>query len=46
MLKNAITPIIRVGTDEFSDLVFNSNVFIDKSLMVQTLLEDSGKVIK
>ncbi len=34
-----------VGTDEFYDLVVNSDVFVDKSLMVKELLEDSGKVI-
>jgi hypothetical protein len=34
-----------VGTDEFYDLVVNSDVFVDKSLMIKELLEDSGKVI-
>ncbi|MFU7501338.1 MAG: AAA family ATPase [Candidatus Tisiphia sp.] len=38
-------PKMRVGTDEFYDLVVNSDVFVDKSLMVKELLEDSGKVI-
>ncbi len=34
-----------VGTDEFFDLIVNSDVFVDKSLMIKELLEDSGKVI-
>ncbi|MCC8400241.1 MAG: AAA family ATPase, partial [Rickettsia endosymbiont of Platyusa sonomae] len=38
-------PRMMVGTDEFYDLVVNSDVFVDKSLMVKELLEDSGKVI-
>ncbi|WP_425361791.1 AAA family ATPase [Candidatus Tisiphia endosymbiont of Mystacides longicornis] len=38
-------PRMLVGTDEFYDLVVNSDVFVDKSLMIQELLEDNGKVI-
>ncbi|WP_341793693.1 AAA family ATPase [Rickettsia endosymbiont of Ceutorhynchus obstrictus] len=38
-------PRMIVGTDEFYDLVVNSDVFVDKSLMIQELLEDNGKVI-
>jgi len=38
-------PKMIVGTDEFYDLVVNSDVFVDKSLMIQELLEDNGKVI-
>ncbi|MDN3030696.1 MAG: AAA family ATPase [Candidatus Tisiphia sp.] len=38
-------PRMRVGTDEFYDLLINSDVFVDKSLMIKELLEDSGKVI-
>ncbi|MDN3031182.1 MAG: AAA family ATPase [Candidatus Tisiphia sp.] len=38
-------PRMRVGTDEFYDLLVNSDVFVDKSLMIKELLEDSGKVI-
>ncbi|WP_342278417.1 AAA family ATPase [Candidatus Tisiphia endosymbiont of Myopa tessellatipennis] len=38
-------PKMLVGTDEFYDLVVNSDVFVDKSLMIKELLEDSGKVI-
>ncbi|WP_425364419.1 AAA family ATPase [Candidatus Tisiphia endosymbiont of Mystacides longicornis] len=38
-------PRMRIGTDEFYDLLVNSDVFVDKSLMIKELLEDSGKVI-
>ncbi|MCC8400244.1 MAG: AAA family ATPase, partial [Rickettsia endosymbiont of Platyusa sonomae] len=38
-------PRMMVGTDEFYDLLVNSDVFVDKSLMIKELLEDSGKVI-
>ncbi len=38
-------PRIRVGTDDFKTLLFNSDVFVDKSLMIKELLEDSGDVI-
>ncbi|MCC8483610.1 MAG: AAA family ATPase, partial [Rickettsia endosymbiont of Labidopullus appendiculatus] len=38
-------PRMRVGTDEFYDLVVNSDVFVDKSLMIKELLKDSGRVI-
>ncbi|WP_342267968.1 AAA family ATPase [Candidatus Tisiphia endosymbiont of Empis tessellata] len=38
-------PKMLVGTDEFYDLVVNSDVFVDKSLMIKELLEDGGKVI-
>ena len=33
-----------VGTDDFYDLLINSDIFVDKSLMIKELLEDSGKV--
>ncbi|WP_425361637.1 AAA family ATPase [Candidatus Tisiphia endosymbiont of Ceraclea dissimilis] len=33
-----------VGTDDFCDLLINSDIFVDKSLMIKELLEDSGKV--
>ena len=36
---------IRTGTDDFKTLLLNSDVFVDKSLMVKELLEDSGEVI-
>ncbi len=38
-------PRMRVGTDNFKTLLLNSDVFVDKSLMIQELLEDSGDVI-
>nr|WP_253307710.1 AAA family ATPase [Rickettsia endosymbiont of Ceutorhynchus assimilis] len=38
-------PRMIVGTDEFYDLVINSDVFVDKSLMIKELLEDSSKVV-
>jgi hypothetical protein len=36
---------MRVGTDDFKTLLLNSDVFVDKSLMIKELLEDSGEVI-
>ncbi|WP_375327178.1 AAA family ATPase [Candidatus Tisiphia endosymbiont of Nemotelus uliginosus] len=52
-IHQAITPLpasnklprMLVGTDEFYDLVVNSDVFVDKSLMIMEILQDSGKVI-
>ncbi|WP_341758731.1 AAA family ATPase [Candidatus Tisiphia endosymbiont of Ditula angustiorana] len=38
-------PRLRVGTDDFKTLLLNSDVFVDKSLMIKELLEDSGEVI-
>ncbi|WP_341755632.1 AAA family ATPase [Candidatus Tisiphia endosymbiont of Ptychoptera albimana] len=38
-------PRMRVGTDDFKTLLLNSDVFVDKSLMIKELLEDSGEVI-
>ncbi|WP_341761281.1 AAA family ATPase [Candidatus Tisiphia endosymbiont of Thecophora atra] len=38
-------PSMRVGTDDFKTLLLNSDVFVDKSLMIKELLEDSGEVI-
>ncbi|WP_375327444.1 AAA family ATPase [Candidatus Tisiphia endosymbiont of Nemotelus uliginosus] len=43
--SNNKPPKMLVGTDEFYDLVVNSDVFVDKSLMIKELLEDHGKVI-
>ncbi|MCC8371863.1 MAG: ATP-binding protein [Rickettsia endosymbiont of Pseudomimeciton antennatum] len=37
-------PTMFVGTDDFYDLLINSDIFVDKSLMIKELLEDSGKV--
>ncbi|WP_341752538.1 MULTISPECIES: AAA family ATPase [unclassified Candidatus Tisiphia] len=33
-----------VGTDDFKTLLLNSDVFVDKSLMIKELLEDNGAV--
>ncbi|WP_425360455.1 MULTISPECIES: AAA family ATPase [unclassified Candidatus Tisiphia] len=37
-------PTMLVGTDDFKTLLLNSDVFVDKSLMIKELLEDSGAV--
>jgi hypothetical protein len=37
-------PKMFVGTDDFKTLLLNSNVFVDKSLMIKELLEDNGAV--
>ncbi|WP_341747604.1 AAA family ATPase [Candidatus Tisiphia endosymbiont of Dascillus cervinus] len=42
---NSNPPRMRVGTDDFKTLLLNSDVFVDKSLMIKELLEDSGEVI-
>jgi hypothetical protein len=44
-MESNTPPRMRTGTDEFYDLVVNSDVFVDKSLMIKELLKDSGKVI-
>ncbi|WP_342269619.1 AAA family ATPase, partial [Rickettsia endosymbiont of Orchestes rusci] len=38
-------PRMRIGTDDFKTLLLNSDIFVDKSLMIKELLEDSGEVI-
>ncbi|WP_341793678.1 MULTISPECIES: AAA family ATPase [unclassified Rickettsia] len=38
-------PRMRTGTDDFKTLLLNSDIFVDKSLMINELLEDSGEVI-
>ncbi|MEL6152771.1 MAG: AAA family ATPase [Bacteroidota bacterium] len=38
-------PNIYLGTDDFADLLLNSDLFVDKSLFVKEFLEDSGKVV-
>ncbi len=43
--QDARLPRMLVGTDEFYDLLVKSDIFVDKSLMIKELLEDSGKVI-
>ena len=44
-LEEIRSPKMRVGTDEFKTLLLNSEVFVDKSLMINEFLEDSGDVI-
>ena len=39
------SPAIRTGTDDFKNLLLNSDVFVDKSLFVKDIIEDSGYVI-
>ncbi|WP_341750067.1 AAA family ATPase [Candidatus Tisiphia endosymbiont of Sialis lutaria] len=41
---NSKPPRMRTGTDDFKTLLLNSDVFVDKSLMIKELLEDSGDV--
>lgn len=43
--SNNIPPRMRIGTDDFETLLLNSDIFVDKSLMIKELLEDSGEVI-
>ncbi|WP_341758558.1 AAA family ATPase [Candidatus Tisiphia endosymbiont of Ditula angustiorana] len=38
-------PKMLVGTDDFKKLLLNSNIFVDKSLLVKDIIEDSGDVI-
>lgn len=38
-------PKIRVGTDDFKNLLLYSDVFVDKSLMIKALLEDNSEVM-
>ncbi|HJD59294.1 MAG TPA: ATP-binding protein [Rickettsia endosymbiont of Omalisus fontisbellaquei] len=38
-------PRMRTGTDDFKTLLLNSDIFVDKSLMINELLGDSGEVI-
>ncbi|WP_342278618.1 AAA family ATPase [Candidatus Tisiphia endosymbiont of Myopa tessellatipennis] len=45
IIESSKTPRMRVGTDDFKTLLLNSDVFIDKSLMIKEFLEDSGDVI-
>ncbi len=44
-LEEIKLPKMRVGTDDFKTLLLNSEVFVDKSLMIKEFLEDSGDVI-
>ena len=40
-----IKPRIIVGTDDFKTLRLKSNVFVDKSVLIKEIIEDSGTVI-
>jgi Predicted AAA-ATPase/PD-(D/E)XK nuclease superfamily len=39
------TTTIKAGTDDFSKLLLEADVFVDKSLMIKEFLEDSGDVL-
>ncbi|ROT47414.1 AAA family ATPase [Candidatus Cardinium hertigii] len=45
MANSSTFPHIRTGTDDFKTLLLHSDVFVDKSLMIQALLEESSEVI-
>ncbi len=38
-------PKILTGTDDFKTLLLNSDVFVDKSLLIKEVIEDSASVI-
>ncbi|MDN3030874.1 MAG: AAA family ATPase [Candidatus Tisiphia sp.] len=42
--NNNYQPKMFVGTDDFKALLLNSDIFVDKSLMIKELLGDSGAV--
>ena len=42
---NKTKPRIRIGTSDFRTLIINSDIFVDKSLLVKEFLEDAGEVI-
>jgi hypothetical protein len=43
--KIAVVPKIGIGSDDFKTLLLDSDVFVDKSLLIKEVLEDSGKII-
>ncbi|HJD57642.1 MAG TPA: ATP-binding protein [Rickettsia endosymbiont of Sericostoma sp. HW-2014] len=43
--NNNYQPRMLVGSDDFKKLLLKSDIFVDKSLMIKELLEDSGDVI-
>ncbi|MDD9140100.1 MAG: AAA family ATPase [Candidatus Cardinium sp.] len=45
MMRDKSKPKIKVGTDDFKTLLLNSDVFVDKSLMIQALLEESSEAM-
>ena len=36
---------IRTGTDDFSELLLEGGIFVDKSLMVRDFIKDTAKVV-
>lgn len=38
-------PKILTGTDDFKKLLLNSDIFVDKSLLIKEIIEDSGDVV-
>lgn len=40
-----VIPKILVGTDDFHDLLLNSDIFVDKTLLIKTFVENSDKVV-
>ncbi|ROT47059.1 hypothetical protein EDM02_04165 [Candidatus Cardinium hertigii] len=45
MMATTLSPRIRTGTDDFKNLLLHSDVFVDKSLLIQELLTESSEVI-
>ena len=43
--SNANQPKILTGTDDFKTLLLNSDVFVDKSLLIKEVLENSASVV-
>ncbi|WP_221179572.1 AAA family ATPase, partial [Candidatus Cardinium hertigii] len=44
-MATTLFPRIRTGTDDFKNLLLHSDVFVDKSLLIKELLEESSEVI-
>ncbi|MCF8494928.1 MAG: hypothetical protein K9G65_06035 [Rickettsiaceae bacterium] len=41
-INNSNRPRFLVGSDDFAKLLFKSDIFVDKSLLIKDLIEDSG----
>ena len=39
------TPRMRIGEDDFKNFLLESDLFVDKSLLIKEFLEDSAKVV-
>ena len=39
------TPSIRIGEDDFKNFLLESDIFVDKSLLIKEFLADSAKVV-